>query len=69
MPGKLLPLAPGGFYTSFFQFSQWRGNPEHLPTAFGHRYAEELKRIPNLQVMLHANATGIRLAKDVRTNR
>jgi choline dehydrogenase-like flavoprotein len=66
LPGALLPLGPGGTYNSFFQFSQWRGNAQHLPTAFGHRYAEDLKRIPNLQLMLNANGTGLRLAKDVR---
>ena len=66
LPGALLRLGPGGIYTSFFQFSQWRGNKEHLPTAFGHRYADDLKRIPNLQLMLHANVTGLRLANDVR---
>ncbi len=66
LPGPLLPLGKGGLYNSFFQFSQWHGNPQHLPTAFGHRYSEQLKRIPNLQLMLHANVTGLRLAKDVR---
>ncbi len=66
LPGELLPLGRGGLYTSFFQFSQWRGNPRHLPTAFGKRYVEELKRVPNLQVMLHANVTGLRLAPDPR---
>ncbi|MBV9062249.1 MAG: GMC family oxidoreductase, partial [Alphaproteobacteria bacterium] len=66
LPGSLLPLGPGGVYNSFFQFSQWRGNANHLPTAFGHRYADALKGIPNLQLMLHANVTGLRLAHDVR---
>ncbi|MFL6689493.1 MAG: GMC oxidoreductase [Alphaproteobacteria bacterium] len=66
LPGPLLPLDKGGIYTSFFQFSQWRGNAAHLPTAFGHRYAEDLKRIPNLQLMLHANVTTLRPAQDVR---
>ncbi|HEY1961755.1 MAG TPA: hypothetical protein VGG69_05010, partial [Rhizomicrobium sp.] len=66
LAGALLPIGNGGVYTSFFQFSQWRGNPQHLPTAFGHRYADDLKRIPNLQLMLHANVTGLRLAHDVR---
>src|SRR5436305_6609795 len=49
--GSLMPLGPGRIYNTFFQFSQWRGNAQHLPTAFGHRYAEDLKRIPNLQLM------------------
>jgi len=66
LPGTLLPLGPGGVYNSFFQFSRWKENPQHLPTAFGHRYADDLKRIANLQTMLHANVTGLRLAKDVR---
>ena len=66
LPGDLLPLGKGGLYTSFFQFSQWRGNPDHLPTAFGKRYAQDLKRIPNLQLMLNANVAGLRLAEDVR---
>ena len=66
LPGALLPLGPGGVYNSFFQFSQWRGNPQHLPTAFGHRYADDLKRIPNLKLMLNANVTGLQLAHDVR---
>lgn len=66
MPQPLLSLGQGGLYNSFFQFSVWRGNPTHLPTHFGERYATDLKRIPNLQVMLHANVTGIRLAHDPR---
>lgn len=66
LPGKLVQLGRGGVYNSFFQFSQWKGNAQHLPTAFGHRYADELKRIPNLQLMLHANVTGLRLSRDVR---
>src|SRR5436309_7783291 len=66
LPGPLLPLGRGGVYNSFFQFSQWRGNAQHLPTAFGHRYADELRRIPRLQLMLHANVTGLRLAQDAR---
>lgn len=60
--GPLLELGLGGVYSSFFQFSQWAGNPLHLPTHFGERYAADLKRIPNLNVMLHANVTGLRLA-------
>jgi choline dehydrogenase-like flavoprotein len=66
LPSNLVPLGAGGIYNSFFQFSQWRGNAQHLPTAFGHRYESDLKRIPNLQLMLNANVTGLRLAKDVR---
>ena len=66
LPGGLLPLAKGGLYTSFFQFSQWRDNPDHLPTHFGARYAEDLKRVPNLQVMLNANVTALRAGRDPR---
>lgn len=62
--GPLLPLGPGGVYTSFFQFSQWQGNADHLPTHFGERYAADLKGGPNLQVMLHANVTALKLAAD-----
>jgi len=60
----LLKLGKGGVYTSFFQFSQWKDNPQHLPTHFGERYAADLKHVPNLTVMLHANVTGLRLAQD-----
>lgn len=62
--GEMLPLGAGGVYTSFFQFSQWQGNKQHLPTHFGKRYEAELKQVPNLQTMLHANVTGLRLARD-----
>ena len=62
--GALLPLGKGGVYTSFFQFSRWKGNKQHLPTHFGERYAADLKRVANLQVLLHANVTGLQLAKD-----
>jgi choline dehydrogenase-like flavoprotein len=67
LPEPLLPLGRSGVYTSFFQFSQWRGNEQHLPTHFGKRYAEDLKRIANLQVMLNANVAGLRLAPDTRS--
>ena len=62
--GAPLALGPGGVYTSYFQFSQWQGNKQHLPTHFGERYATDLKRIANLTVMLNANVTGLRLARD-----
>ena len=64
--GDLLKLGPGGIYNSFFQFSVWRGNPDHLPTHFGERYADDLKRVPNLQVILNANVTALRLGQDPR---
>ena len=63
----LLNLGAGGVYTSFFQFSQWKDNPQHLPTHFGERYAADLKQLANLTVMLHANVTGLRLAADANS--
>ncbi|HEY0302415.1 MAG TPA: GMC family oxidoreductase [Rhizomicrobium sp.] len=54
-----LKLAAGGVYTSWFQFSKQRGGV--LPTHFGERYADDLKRIPNLKLFLHANATALTL--------
>ena len=55
-------VAPGGVYTTFFQFSKQRGSI--LPTHFGDRYGEDLRRIGNLQALLHANVTGLRLSTD-----
>jgi len=60
--GAVLPLGPGGLYTSWFQFSKMRGDV--LPTQFGRRYTEDLKRIAGLKLLLHANVIGIRLARD-----
>jgi choline dehydrogenase-like flavoprotein len=60
--GAVLPLGHGGVYTSWFQFSKMRGSV--LPTQFGHRYSEDLKRAANLKLLLNANVTGIRLAND-----
>jgi choline dehydrogenase-like flavoprotein len=61
--GAPIPLGDGGVYNTYFQFSKQGGyNPQHLPTHFGERYSDDLKRIPHLSVMLHANATGLRLA-------
>jgi choline dehydrogenase-like flavoprotein len=57
--GPILKLGPGGVYTSWFQFSKTRDNV--LPTHFGERYRDDLKRIPNLKLYLHANATALRL--------
>lgn len=62
--GAPLALGDGGVYTSFFQFSQWKGNAQHLPTHFGERYADDLKKQANLEVMLHANVTRLGLARD-----
>jgi len=57
---KPLPLGAGGVYTSWFQSSKQRDSI--LPTHFGERYAAELKRVANLKVFLHANATKLHLA-------
>src|SRR5437868_4859644 len=54
-----LALGEGGLYTSWFQFSKTRDS--ELPTYFGHRYEEELKRAPHVTPLLHANITAIRL--------
>jgi choline dehydrogenase-like flavoprotein len=62
--GAPLRLGPGGLYTTFFQFSKQRDSV--LPTHFGERYADDLTRIPNLDLYLHANVTGLRLAKNAR---
>jgi choline dehydrogenase-like flavoprotein len=56
----MLKLGDGGVYTSWFQFSKQRDSI--LPTHFGERYGDDLKRIPNLKVYLHANATALNLA-------
>ena len=60
--GAPLALAPGGVYTSWFQFSKTRGDV--LPTRFGARYEDALKRAANIKPLLNANVTGIRLAPD-----
>ena len=60
--GAPLALAHGGVYTSWFQFSRMRGSV--LPTHFGRRYGDDLKRIARLSPYLHANITAIRLAAD-----
>jgi choline dehydrogenase-like flavoprotein len=60
--GAPIALGEGGVRTTYFQFSKQRDNI--LPTHFGERYAEDLKRLGNLTVMLHANVTGLRLAPD-----
>jgi choline dehydrogenase-like flavoprotein len=65
--GHPIPLGDGGVYTSYFQFSVSRGSPDNQPTRFGSRYAEDLKKIPNLIVMLNANVTGLSLTSDARS--
>ena len=62
--GAALPLGRGGLYTSWFQFSKTQGSV--LPTYFGHRYGDDLKRAPRLTPLLHANVTAVRLAPDAR---
>jgi choline dehydrogenase-like flavoprotein len=60
--GEPLALGKGGVYTSWFQFSKTRSSV--LPTYFGHRYADDLKRIAHLSLYTHANVTGLRLTPD-----
>ena len=62
--GSVLPLKGGGVYTSWFQFSKMRG--DILPTQFGKRYQEDLKRASNIKPLLHANVTAIRLTPDAK---
>lgn len=61
----LMPLGPGGLYTSWFQFSKTRDSV--LPTYFGHRYQEDLRNASNVNTYIHANVTGIRLSSNART--
>ncbi len=60
--GSLLRLGPGGVYTSWFQFSKTQGGI--LPTHFGERYQNDLKRAPHITPLLNANVTGIKLSGD-----
>jgi choline dehydrogenase-like flavoprotein len=59
--GPVIPLAEGGVYTSWFQFSRTRGDV--LPTHFGLRYQDDLTRAATVKPLFHANVTGIRLAE------
>jgi choline dehydrogenase-like flavoprotein len=59
---KPLAIGDGGVYTSWFQFSKTRDSV--LPTHFGERYSDDLKRLANLKLFLHANATSLRLASN-----
>ena len=63
--GAPIPLGEGGVYTTYFQFSKQRDG--FLPTHFGERYGDDLKHLPNLNVMLHANVTGLRLASNAQS--
>jgi choline dehydrogenase-like flavoprotein len=60
--GPVVPLGAGGVYTSWFQFSKTRG--DILPTHFGQRYQDDLKRAAKVTPLFHANITGIRLSPD-----
>ena len=62
--GRCCGWAPGGVYTSWFQFSKTQGGV--LPTHFGDRYQDDLKRAARIAPLLHANVTGIRLSADAR---
>ncbi len=55
-----VPLGAGGVATRWFQFSKMRGSL--LPTHFGERYADDLKKVRNLTTYLHANVTRLGLA-------
>lgn len=59
---QTLALDKGGVYTSWFQFSKTRDSI--LPTHFGHRYVDDLRRLPRLSLYFHANVTGLGLAPD-----
>ena len=63
--GASIPLAAGGIHTTYMQFSKTRDS--YLPTHFGERYGSDLRQIPNLNVVLHANVTGLRLAKNAQS--
>jgi choline dehydrogenase-like flavoprotein len=60
--GAPVQLGSGGLYTTFMQFSKQPTN--YFPVRFGEQYSDQLKRIPNLDLMLHANVTGLRLASN-----
>jgi len=60
----LMTLGAGGVYTSWFQFSKTKDGD--LPTAFGKRYAGELKAAPRITTWLNAAVTGLRLAPDAK---
>jgi choline dehydrogenase-like flavoprotein len=60
----LMPIGPGGVYTSWFQFSKTRDSV--LPTYFGHRYEQDLRAAGNVTPYTHANVTGIRLSANGR---
>lgn len=59
--GPMIALGEGGVATRWFQFSKMRGS--FLPTHFGLRYADDLRRVRNLSTYLHANVTRLGLAR------
>ena len=63
--GPVLALGQGGVVTRWFQFSKTRDGV--LPTHFGERYADDLKRVRNLSTYLHANVTRLGLDASART--
>ena len=69
MPRRLgndavIPLAPGGVYTSWFQFSKTRGGD--LPTSFGQRYQDDLKTAARVTTWLNAPVTALRLSANAQ---
>jgi choline dehydrogenase-like flavoprotein len=62
LPKPEAELGTGGLDTRWFQFSKMKGDV--LPTHFGERYANDLKRIGRLKVFLNANVVNLSLARD-----
>ena len=62
--GKVMPLARGGVYTSFFQFSKMQGDTH--ATYFGQRYGSDLKAAPRIATWLNAGVTSVKLAHDAQ---
>ncbi|HKD46963.1 MAG TPA: GMC family oxidoreductase [Rhizomicrobium sp.] len=60
--GPVIKLGEGGIYTSWFQFSKTRNGI--LPTHFGERYQDDLKRARRVTPLLNANVAAIRLSHD-----
>lgn len=62
---SVIPLGPGGVYTSWFQFSQTKGGLGH--THFGERYEGDLKATPRVTTWLNAAVTALRLSANAQT--
>ncbi len=62
--GKVMTLARGGVYTSFFQFSKMQGDTH--ATYFGQRYGADLKAAPRIATWLNAGVTGVKLSHDTQ---